>query len=128
MPAAPVAHHATSTGRAGTVQRVVLRVPSGDTVTLVHGGEVLTVTTTQGRYVLDAATHQVSFTPVAGYVGTDGLDVRSDLGGLNLSDVPKVLIETGNMRNATDAGRLESASYRQREALALARAIEQFAG
>ena len=42
--------------------------------------------------------------------------MRSDLGGLNLSDVPKVLIETGNMRNATDAARLESAAYRQREA------------
>src|SRR5437870_3556861 len=28
--------------------------------------------------------------PYATYVGRDGLDVRSDLGGLNLSDVPKV--------------------------------------
>ena len=62
--------------------------------------------------------------PVSTYVGRDGLDVRSDLGGLNLSDVPKVLFETGNMRNATDAARLGSAAYRQREARALARGLE----
>ena len=64
--------------------------------------------------------------PVSTYLGRDGLDVRSDLGGLNLSDVPKVLIETGNMRNATDAARLESAAYRQREARSLAHGIEAF--
>ena len=64
--------------------------------------------------------------PYADYVGRGGLDVRSDLGGLNLSDVPKVLIETGNMRNAVDAARLESPAYRQREAAALARGLETF--
>jgi N-acetylmuramoyl-L-alanine amidase len=60
------------------------------------------------------------------YVGRDGLDVRTDLGGLNRSTVPKVLIETANMRNAVDASRLESPSYRQREAVALARGLESF--
>jgi N-acetylmuramoyl-L-alanine amidase len=64
--------------------------------------------------------------PYSNYAGHDGLDVRSDLGGLNLSDVPKVLVETGNMRNPLDARRLESASYRQREALALAHGLEAF--
>src|SRR5262249_57050711 len=64
--------------------------------------------------------------PYATYIGLDGLDVRSDLGGLNLSDVPKVFVETGNMKNAVDARRLESAAYRQREAAALARGIEAF--
>jgi hypothetical protein len=34
--------------------------------------------------------------------------------------VPKVFVETGNMRNATDASLLESADFRQREAEALA--------
>jgi N-acetylmuramoyl-L-alanine amidase len=66
--------------------------------------------------------------PYSTYAGRAGLDVRSDLGGLNLSDVPKVLVETGNMRNAADARRLESAAYRQREAEALARALEAFLG
>jgi N-acetylmuramoyl-L-alanine amidase len=64
--------------------------------------------------------------PYATYIGGDGLDVRSDLGGLNLSNVPKVFIETGNMRNAVDAARLESAAYRQREAVAIARGITRF--
>ena len=64
--------------------------------------------------------------PYADYVGHDGLDVRTDLGGLNLSTVPKVFIETGNMRNAADAKRLESAGYRGREAIALARGLEAF--
>ena len=42
--------------------------------------------------------------PVANYIaGGDGLDVRSDLGTLNLSDVPTVMVELGNMRNAADA-------------------------
>jgi N-acetylmuramoyl-L-alanine amidase len=64
--------------------------------------------------------------PYSTYVGRAGLDVRTDLGGLNLSTVPKVLIETGNMRNATDARLLESSAYRQREAVALARGLQAF--
>jgi N-acetylmuramoyl-L-alanine amidase len=53
------------------------------------------------------------------------LDVRSDLGGLNLSDVPKVLVETGNMRNEA-ARRLASPAYRQRVAEALARELAAY--
>jgi N-acetylmuramoyl-L-alanine amidase len=64
--------------------------------------------------------------PRADYIGSDGLDARNDLGGLNLSKVPKVFIETGNMNNATDAAKLESASFRQRAAQALADGIVRF--
>jgi N-acetylmuramoyl-L-alanine amidase len=64
--------------------------------------------------------------PYSSYIGRDGLQVRTDLGGLNLSVVPKVLIETANMRNTGDARRLESAAYRERVAVALARALESF--
>jgi N-acetylmuramoyl-L-alanine amidase len=64
--------------------------------------------------------------PYSTYAGHDALDVRTDLGGLNLSTVPKVFIETANMRNAGDAKRLESAAYREREATALARGLEAF--
>ena len=64
--------------------------------------------------------------PYATYVGRGGLDVRSDLGGLNLSDVPKVFVETANMRNAWDARRVESPAYREREARALAAGIAAF--
>ncbi len=52
--------------------------------------------------------------------------MRSDLGGLNLSDVPKVFVETGNMRNATDARLLESPAFRERIAHGLADGINRF--
>jgi N-acetylmuramoyl-L-alanine amidase len=64
--------------------------------------------------------------PYATYVGRDGLDVRSDLGGLNLSNVPKVFVESGNMRNPTDAALLSSARFREREAQALAAGLRSF--
>ena len=65
--------------------------------------------------------------PFATYInhGT-GLDVRSDLGGLNLSKVPKVFIECGNMRNTTDADRMTSASWRQRAAQGIAAGLSAF--
>jgi N-acetylmuramoyl-L-alanine amidase len=64
--------------------------------------------------------------PRATYLGGSGLSVRSDLGGLNLSDVPKVFVETANMRNGTDAALLESPVFRQRIAKAIAAGIERF--
>src|SRR5215469_9673661 len=53
-------------------------------------------------------------------------DGRTDLGGLNLSTVPKVFIECGNMRNASDAAKLSSAAFRQRIAVALAAGFTAF--
>lgn len=58
--------------------------------------------------------------PYADYIGRNGVDVRTDLGGLNLSTRPKIFIECGNMRNKTDASRLKSRAWRQRAAQALA--------
>lgn len=69
-------------------------------------------------YDIRAAFHRLQ--PYANYVGGDGLDVRTDLGGLNLSKVPKVFIECGNMRNRTDAAHMKSAAWRQKAANALA--------
>ena len=64
--------------------------------------------------------------PTSTYYATDGLVERTDLGGLNLSNVPKVFIETGNMRNATDAALLESADFRERAAVELAAGLDTF--
>ena len=64
--------------------------------------------------------------PYATYLGGNGLSVRSDLGGLNLSDVPKVFVETGNMRNAEDAKLLESPAFRERIARAIANGLSRF--
>jgi N-acetylmuramoyl-L-alanine amidase len=61
--------------------------------------------------------------PVSTYDGVDGLQPRDDLAGLNLTTVPKVLIETGNMRNATDAALLVTPAYQRAAAAAMAQAI-----
>jgi N-acetylmuramoyl-L-alanine amidase len=76
--------------------------------------------------ILRAAYGERTGLPRATYVGGDGLVARSDLGGLRLSDVPKVFIETANMRNATDASKLESARFRKRIARGIAEGLEQF--
>lgn len=60
------------------------------------------------------------------YAGRRGIDVRGDLGGLNLSNVPKVFVELGNMRNARDARLLRRARWRQRVAVVLARALGRY--
>ena len=64
--------------------------------------------------------------PYSTYIGHAALDQRSDLGGLNLSTVPKVFIETGNMRDAADAALLEDPGFRQRAAQALAAGLQAF--
>ncbi|MFC8271172.1 N-acetylmuramoyl-L-alanine amidase [Streptomyces sp. NPDC057271] len=52
-----------------------------------------------------------------------GLDVRDDLGGLNLSTVPKVFVECGNMRDPKDAALLTNAAWRQKAAQGIADGI-----
>jgi len=65
--------------------------------------------------------------PAANYIaGGDGLDFRSDLATLNLSNVPTVMVELGNMKNAADARLMTTAKGRARYAAALARAVRQF--
>jgi len=58
--------------------------------------------------------------------GKTGLDVREDLGGLNLSTVPKVFIECGNMRDPKDAALLTSPGWRQKAAQGIADGISSF--
>ncbi|MFJ3100561.1 N-acetylmuramoyl-L-alanine amidase [Streptomyces sp. NPDC086835] len=58
--------------------------------------------------------------------GGTGLDVRKDLGGLNLSTVPKVFIECGNMRDPEDVALLTSPSWRQKAAQGMADGISSY--
>ncbi|MFF2328989.1 MULTISPECIES: N-acetylmuramoyl-L-alanine amidase [unclassified Streptomyces] len=58
--------------------------------------------------------------------GNSGLDIRKDLGGLNLSTVPKVFIECGNMRDPKDAALLTSANWRQKAAQGIADGISSY--
>ncbi|TLS47283.1 N-acetylmuramoyl-L-alanine amidase [Streptomyces montanus] len=61
------------------------------------------------------------------YIGDGtGLDVRADLGGLNLSTVPKVFIECGNMRDSKDAALLTSGAWRQKAAQGISEGIVSF--
>lgn len=61
------------------------------------------------------------------YVGDGtGLVVRKDLGGLNLSTVPKVFIECGNMRDSKDAALLTSGAWRQKAARGISEGIVSF--
>ena len=64
--------------------------------------------------------------PVADYIGEKGVSERADLGGLNLSDVPAVLLEAGNMRNATDAALLTDPEFQQTIAAAIVAALTEF--
>jgi len=67
--------------------------------------------------------------PVATYIaGGDGLAFRSDLGTLNLSNIPTVMVELGNMRNARDAKRMTSAAGRATYARGLAAAVRTYLG
>jgi N-acetylmuramoyl-L-alanine amidase len=60
--------------------------------------------------------------------GGDGLDVRSDLGTLNLSDVPTVMVELGNMRSTYDARVMTSGRGRGRYAVGLVAGVRNFLG
>ena len=63
---------------------------------------------------------------MSNYDGVDGLQPRNNLAGLNLTTVPKVLIECGNMRNATDAALLVTPAFQQAAAAAMAQAITTY--
>jgi N-acetylmuramoyl-L-alanine amidase len=78
--------------------------------------------------VLRGAYEERTGLPRSTYVGGSGIVQRSDLGGLRLSDVPKVFIETGNMRNAADAAILESRRGRRRIAHGIADGVRRFLG
>jgi N-acetylmuramoyl-L-alanine amidase len=64
--------------------------------------------------------------PVSSYDGVNGIQPRDDLGGINLTTVPKVFIECANMRNATDAALVVSPAWQQRAAAALDSGITEF--
>ncbi len=58
--------------------------------------------------------------------GGDGLDTRRDLGTLNMSDVPTVVVELGNMRNSRDARCMTSRRCRDRYARGLTTGVRSF--
>ncbi|MBV2353727.1 N-acetylmuramoyl-L-alanine amidase [Streptomyces sp. J2-1] len=76
---------------------------------------------------LAGAYRRVTGEPVSNYLGHGtGLVTRTDLGGLNLSTVPKVFIECGNMRDKKDAALLTSGAWRQKAAQGMSEGIADF--
>ncbi|MGH2718455.1 MAG: N-acetylmuramoyl-L-alanine amidase [Actinomycetota bacterium] len=64
--------------------------------------------------------------PVSNYDGASGIQARDDLGGTNLSTVPKVFVECANMRNATDAALVTSSAWQAKAAEAIATGLTAF--
>lgn len=77
-------------------------------------------------YDIRDAFHAGTGEPYSSYLGNNGIDVRSDLAGLNLSKVPAVFIECGNMANSGDASRMTDPAWRQRAAASLANGLTTF--
>ena len=80
------------------------------------------------RFGNDVRTAMLQHTsmPESNYYGSNGIEFRNDLAGLNLTTVPKVLIECGNMPNATDASLLTSPRFQRQLAAAFNTAILAF--
>jgi N-acetylmuramoyl-L-alanine amidase len=79
-----------------------------------------------GSDVRQAFLARIPAMPESTYNGDQGTMLRDDLAGLNLTTVPKVLVECGNMRNATDAQMLVSPAFQRLVARTLAAAIVTF--
>ncbi|MFK4064340.1 N-acetylmuramoyl-L-alanine amidase [Streptomyces sp. NPDC029674] len=121
---AVVSIHADGSGAGNRGYHVILpaKVKSGaaDTSAIVAPSEEL------GTRIAGAFIGATGTGP-SNYIGDGtGLDVRRDLGGLNLSTVPKVFIECGNMRDAKDAALLKSGTWRQKAAQGISEGIAGF--
>jgi N-acetylmuramoyl-L-alanine amidase len=102
-----------------------------------HGFQIIQATRSDGGTANDARSDALSkalhatFLAESGetpatYIGDDGYETRSDLAGLNLSTVPKVLVECGNMKNSGDIALMESTAGRAKLAAAIADGIIDF--
>jgi N-acetylmuramoyl-L-alanine amidase len=80
------------------------------------------------RFARDVHATMLRYTKmrVSDYYGHNGYITRNDLAGLNLTTMPKVLIECGNMNNAADAALLVRPGIQRSIAEALFAAIIRF--
>jgi N-acetylmuramoyl-L-alanine amidase len=85
---------------------------------------VITASRRYGAQLRDA--FEKTSMPTSTYDGTDGIKLRDDLAGLNLTTVPQALIECGNMRNATDARLLTSTAFQRKAAVAIMAGMATF--
>ncbi|OCB52286.1 N-acetylmuramoyl-L-alanine amidase [Mycobacterium vulneris] len=66
--------------------------------------------------------------PPATYIGSGGLDARSDIAGLNLAQFPSILVECGNMKNPVDSSLMKTPEGRQKYAEAIVRGVTAYLG
>ncbi len=76
--------------------------------------------------VVRGALEDAGFARATYVAGGDGLDLRTDLATLNLSQMPAVLVELGNMRDAGDAAVMTSPAGQERFASALASGVRRW--
>ncbi len=62
------------------------------------------------------------------YLGSNGLWKRSDLGGLNLSLRPTIMLELGNMRDSQDSALMTSDAGQQQFAAGIAKGVLSYLG
>jgi N-acetylmuramoyl-L-alanine amidase len=79
----------------------------------------------QFAHTMRDALVQAGFRPST-YIGSDGLYGRDDLAGLNFAEYPAILVELGNMKNADEAARMESADGRAKYAAAVTQGITAY--
>ncbi|MHC0432187.1 N-acetylmuramoyl-L-alanine amidase [Streptomyces sp. O3] len=121
---AAVSLHADGSGAGNRGFHVILpgKVTSGDADTTAIVGPSREL----GERIAGGFVRRTGSAPANYIGGGTGLDVRKDLGGLNLSKVPKVFIECGNMRDAEDAAQLTNGAWRQKAARGIAEGITGF--
>ena len=113
----------TSSGRAPASRSRSREAPS---IGVGPNDAVIATSQRLGAELRQAFLTDVPEMPESTYNGGQSIMQRDDLAGLNLTSVPKVLIECANMRNATDAQMLVTASFQQQVARAIEAAIIRF--
>jgi N-acetylmuramoyl-L-alanine amidase len=66
--------------------------------------------------------------PPSTYMGSNGLNPRDDIAGLNLAQYPSILVELGNMKNPADSALIKTPEGRQKYADAVVRGVVAFLG
>ena len=116
---AVVSIHADGGPASGRGFALLLPVEDGPNAGVIHSSQTLGID-------LRNAFLPATGMPISGYDGVYGLQSRDDLAGTNLTTVPKVFIECGNMRNASDASLLTDPAWQTKAAQGITAGITVF--
>jgi N-acetylmuramoyl-L-alanine amidase len=134
----PCINQRAAIGNAAHADAVLSIHGDGNLATGARGFQIIVATRMMGGTAIQRASQHLADDvrgafragtgmPYSNYNGGGTAEThRSDIGGLNLSTRPAVMIETGNMRSSVDAALMSSATFRQREAVALAAGLAAY--